>query len=167
MTITYVCPPSVHNEPLMVRALLHHFDYRVNACFANVYLMAWESDLIVMSPASYVTEIEIKVSWADWKSDALKDKWGVLDLDRYWNLVKRFFYAVPLELYEKHGIPDNLRPEHGVLVVSPRKHGRLPEVVVVREAKINTKAKPLPENKAYQLYRSTYFKYTMRLAEGK
>lgn len=167
MTITYLNPESLHSEKLMAQALLHHFDYRANKCFVNVHLMAWESDMLVVSQAGYMTEVEIKTSWADWKADAAKDKWGKLDLDRYWSLVKRFTYAVPGELYEKHGIPDNLRPEHGVLVLTPRKYGKIPKVQVVREAKINPKAKPLGWERMQSLYISTYYKHTNRLAAGK
>ena len=167
MAITYLTPESVHTEKLMQQALLWHFDYRVNRCFVNVHLMAWESDMLVVSKAGYMTEVEVKTSWSDWKADAAKDKWGKLDLDRYWNLVKRFTYAVPGELYEKHGIPDNLRPEHGVLVLTPRKYGKVPYVKVVREAVVNPKAKALPPDKLQSLYNSVYFKHTTRLASGK
>lgn len=167
MTITYTTPDTLTNERLMQQALLHHFDYRANRCFVNVHLMAWESDMLVVTKSGYMTEVEVKTSWADWKADALKDKWGKLDLDRYWKLVKRFTYAVPSDLYDKHGIPDNLRPEHGVLVLTPRKYGKVPKVQVVREAVINPKAKPLPQDKLDTLYTSTYFKHTTRLAAGK
>ncbi len=151
----------------MQQSLLHHFDYRANKCFVNVHLLAWESDMLVVSKSGYMTEVEIKTSWTDWKNDALKDKWGKLDLDRYWSLVKRFTYAVPGDLYDKHGIPDNLRPEHGVLVLTPRKYGKMPKVQVVRDAVVNPKAKPLNFERMQSLYISTYFKHTNRLAAGK
>jgi len=150
----------------MQQALLHHFDYRVNRCFVNVHLFAWESDMLVVSKAGYCTEIEVKTSFSDWKADALKEKWGKLNLGRYWDWVKRFTYAVPADLYDKHGLPDNLQPEHGVLVLTPRKYGAL-RVQEVRPAVVNSKAKPLSADKMDTLYTSTYFKHTTALASGK
>jgi hypothetical protein len=122
--------------------------------------------MLVVSKAGYCTEVEIKTSWSDWRADAAKDKWGKLNLDRYWGWVKRFTYAVPADLYDKHGLPDNLQPDHGVLVLTPKKYGPL-RVKVVREAKSNPKSKPLSIDKLQDLYRSTYFKHTTALAEGR
>jgi len=167
MTVTCAtAPASLHTEKLMQQALLHYFDYRANRCFVNVHLFAWESDMLVVSKAGYCTEVEIKTSFSDWKNDAGKDKFGKLNLDRYWGWVKRFTYAVPSDLFDKHGLPDNLNPDHGVLVLNPRKYGAL-KVTEVREAKTNGNAKALSEDKLHSLYTSTYFKHTNGLATGK
>jgi hypothetical protein len=60
----------------MQKALLHHFDWKANPCFFNSGLLKWESDLLVISAAGYMTEVEIKTNWADWKNDPQKDKWA-------------------------------------------------------------------------------------------
>jgi hypothetical protein len=54
-----------------------------------------------------------------------------------------------------------------VLVLTPQKYGKAPKVKVIREAKINPKATPLPDHKLRDLYRSTYYKHMSRLSEGK
>lgn len=165
--ITFSCPDAVHTEALMQKALLNYFDWRQNPCFFNSGLLAWESDLLVLSKAGYMFEVEIKTDWQDWKNDHKKDKWGQLALDRYWQWIKHFSYAVPRELYDAHGLPDSLSSTAGVLVVTAKSGGRLPKIEVIREAVPNFNAKKLSRDMTDRLYRSTYFKLNTRFLTGK
>jgi len=87
----------------------------------------------------YGTEIEIKVSRADWRADALKDKWAHMP-----GWVTRLIYAVPAEL----GIPEWVHPKAGIwhvytkegwgerirVVRAPRRFGKdkVPDAVMDR-----------------------------------
>jgi len=58
----------------------------------------YEADLLVCSRAGVLTEIEIKTSVQDWKNDAKKRKHRFGD-----QRIRRFYYAAPLKLAERHG----------------------------------------------------------------
>lgn len=71
------------------------------------FLNGYEADLLVVSKAGYMTEVEVKVSLADWKSDKRKVS-KFLQLEAETTRTKRFYYAAPLELaqrWEEVGIP--------------------------------------------------------------
>ena len=69
------------------------------------YGRRYQADLMWVTKDNYATEIEIKVSRADWRADKEKAKWGMLP-----GWVARFIYAVPQRL----GIPDFIHPQAGV-----------------------------------------------------
>lgn len=69
-----------------------------------------ECDLLICSKNRYCTEIEIKVSVADFKKDFEKRH---QHRDKY-NRIKYFYYAVPHYIYDK--IKD-LVPEHAGLII--------------------------------------------------
>lgn len=60
-------------------------------------MLPWEADLLVCSKAGFLTEVEIKVSMADWKADFLKKKF-VRWNDSGSKLIKYFYYAAPEKL---------------------------------------------------------------------
>ena len=82
----------------------------------NLYVFGWESDILFLSKTGFWTEIEIKVSRADFKAD-LKNKVEKHRLlsDKN-NILKpnQFFYAVPDGLIE----PDEIPEYAGLLTVS-------------------------------------------------
>lgn len=83
----------------------------------------WEADLLVVSHAGYMTEVEVKVSMSDWKVDK-KKAYKFSRLHASGGRTKYFFYAAPKELaarWQEVGIPDWA----GVLAVSEREdsHG--------------------------------------------
>lgn len=96
----------------MIYALARHFDWFRNRMMTEWYIDGGQADLIFVSKAGYVTEIEVKISRADWKKDASKSKW-----QRPRPHIARFFYAVPESLLAE-GLPDWCPPEAGVLAVS-------------------------------------------------
>ena len=86
------------------------FRYRPNlAVVENVSWglgLRYEADLMCCSTKGYVTEIEIKVSMADWKNDHRKDKFQrtlcrnnerIIIKDPP-SIIKKFYYAVPIDL---------------------------------------------------------------------
>lgn len=84
--------------PEMECALANWFDYRVNLIVPNVY---WgfgydmhECDLLIVSKAGYVTEVEIKISRADLKADAKKSH------GHENQRIKYLYFAVPTALEE-------------------------------------------------------------------
>ena len=77
-------------------ALASWFDYRVNLIVPNVYwgfdLDMHECDLLIVSKAGYMTEVEIKISKADLKKDREK-----LHGHRNYR-IKYLYFAVPEKL---------------------------------------------------------------------
>lgn len=164
--IRYSTPTQVKSELQMVRALLWHFDWQANPCFWNSHLLHWESDFLKISKSGYLHEVEIKTDIQDWRSDHLKDKFSVLHHDRYWKWLRHFSYAVPADLLDKHGIPDNLPDFAGVMSVRAHPKGGMPSVEIVRPAKAQTKALPLTSEMRERLYRSAYFRGTRKFLEA-
>jgi len=77
-------------------ALATWFDYRINLIVPNVY-WGWgldnhECDLLIVSKAGYVTEVEIKISRADLRADAKKSH-GHRNAR-----IKYLYFAVPEKL---------------------------------------------------------------------
>ncbi|MCH7993510.1 MAG: MmcB family DNA repair protein [Planctomycetes bacterium] len=95
-------------------ALAHFLDYRTNLIVPNVW---WgmsnmhECDLLVVSKAGYLTEVEIKISRADLRQDK-KKRHG-----HHCSRIKRLFFALPTYLENcKDLVPDRA----GIILVRPR-----------------------------------------------
>lgn len=137
--------------PEMECALSTFLDYRVNLIVPNVYwgMNIHECDLLVVSKAGYLTEIEIKVSRADLRADA--KKWHGHESDR----IKRLFFAVPDYLEHcLHMVPERagiilVRPEPNVPGVYPH-HPRCREI---RPAKRNAAATKISDGDRYKIAR--------------
>ena len=73
----------------------------------NVYQYNWESDLLQVSKAHYVTEYEIKISRSDFLADKKKTRrWW---MENYTEAGPKFFYyAAPVGLIKKEDIPKGL-----------------------------------------------------------
>lgn len=93
-------------------SVMNHFDIRRNLIVDNVtdmsLLVAFETDILVLSGSGYATGIEIKVSKGDLKNDLKKKQWKYLDdfkagksyHEIYFGAFKKFYYAVPEKLQE-------------------------------------------------------------------
>ena len=112
------------HELRVTRALVERggvFDYgKQFVCVPNVTTFsAWEADLLVASKAGYLTEVEVKISKADWRAD--KGKTSKFNrLGQPGGRTKFFYYAAPAELarqWEEIGIP----AWAGVIAVEARK----------------------------------------------
>lgn len=93
----------------LIRPLAHRFNWMANRIIPECTIDGGIADLLVISKAGYLTEIEIKVSFSDWHADPKKDKWRHAREN-----VCRFFYAVPEELAGR--IPGGLPEGSGILV---------------------------------------------------
>jgi hypothetical protein len=149
-----------------------------------VYRYDWESDFFMMLKSGYTTEIEIKISKADFKNDSnKKTKHQILKEGKFervldkgmineitetveWNRPNRFYYAVPENLIAVKDVPDYAGLIH---IVKISDHG-VYDVKIVKEAPLLHKEKPdyskLLLAKFYHHYRSTQSAY-FRLLENK
>ena len=131
----------------LIRPLLNHFNWMASRIIPQCTFGGGVADLLVITPASYATEIEIKVSLQDWRVDTQKEKWRRMHQRQK---ISRFFYAVPLELAGR--VPDNLPAGAGILTVAGR------AVDVLRSAK-RTKATKLDSYEIHRLVDHVYFRY--------
>jgi len=101
-----------------------------NDIFLNVFYLGSERDVLVVTSAGYIYEIEIKLTLSDWTADQKKDKWffsesgyrtlpdgrtgycGKVDMQKN---IKQFSYAVPRKLIEK--CPDFVPPSTGLIAI--------------------------------------------------
>ena len=126
--------------PEMECAIACFLDYRLNLIVPNVY---WglsglhECDLLVVSKAGYLTEIEIKITRADLRAD--KKKWHGHNSDR----IKRLFFALPDYL---ESCIDMVPERAGIILVRPKSNvaGQYPYHPRCREIR------PAQRNKAAQ-----------------
>lgn len=155
MPIT-VSPKIKWSESLIQAALAHFFNWRVNLVFPNVQPWSWECDILLVTRAMKLWEVEVKTSLGDWKADALKGKWSHPN----WSNISRFYYAIPKTLLiEEYGVwvPPTFVPEFAGLLTLEQHRDRV-KVVEIRKPKTlgNYTLKP---QKLTKLYRSAYFRY--------
>jgi hypothetical protein len=155
-------------------ALARYFDWRQNYIMPE-YEIGGRADLIVLTRARYITEVEIKVSLADWRADRDKIKWAVAPEvgknagwqqfnDQVFEGVKarrahisRFFYAIPETLENR--IPDNLPEGVGILVVRQGGHRYGYDAVdTIREA-VRRKSTPMPLDEFNRMMITCYYRY--------
>lgn len=140
-----------------------------NCCFTGD-----EVDLLVVTPKLMVIDVEVKVSRADLKRDADKDKWwdrvfqgwrrpepGAYDTAVYDNQplqwprrVWRHFYAMPADIWEP-GLADHIPEASGVVLLrQQRGYTHLPPVAAIeRKAKSNPAAEPLQPSEVINIAR--------------
>jgi hypothetical protein len=99
--------------PEMEIALSTYFDYRQQLIVPNV---SWgmhmhECDLLIVSKAGYLTEVEIKVTRADLRAD--KKKWH----GHRSPVIKRLFFALP-DYLEK--CIDMVPKRAGIILIKPK-----------------------------------------------
>lgn len=79
-----------------------NFNYLKNIVAFNVngigqsLLINHECDMLILSKAGYLTEIEIKRSWKDFKADFKKKHSHESN-----GLIKKFYYCIPLSILDK------------------------------------------------------------------
>ena len=132
------------DEPL-IQEILYNYYLQGYQLFPNIYIYPWESDLLVVSRAGYVTEIEIKISKKDFRADFKKaEKHQGLERGErepsenelrminhsiggeYWKrgLNERGKYAVPRPNYFYYACPEGvIKPEElpkyaGLIIVN-------------------------------------------------
>jgi len=122
-------------------AVACYFGYRKNIIVPNVS-WGWnfnhESDLLVITPSGYVTEVEIKVNKYDLINDKNKKKWQLLGWRRK---LKRFYFVIPYDLL--HYI-ENI-PDFAGILFAWKENNEI-EIHKYREANINKHAKKLSKS---------------------
>jgi hypothetical protein len=145
-----------------IAEVLKYLDLGKTLAFPNVMFFPWESDVLAVSSAGYVTEYEVKSSISDWKADVEKDKFKHPMKSKFERAVKQLYYVVPVGLYEKYqqsAFP--IAPGAGICVYGGWAKAGLK---IEQQAKTNVNAKPLDQKDLMRLYRSVYYRY-LRLAQ--
>ena len=123
-----------------------------NIVLPNVFLTVggvgqYEADLLYITSKRYCTEVEIKISMADFKADFKKKIYHNSDI------VRNFYYAFPYELYQDNSTEINLMlsdSDAGIMIVKDFA-GRC--VRILRDPKPRRDIKPISEQKRYELMR--------------
>lgn len=148
-------------EHRMLVLLLKHFDWEAVECFPNVGLFDWESDLLVVTVSGYMTEVEVKHSLADWRADVKKPKFVN---PQFSARVKRFYYAVPTDVYEKYlADPFELPGKAGILVYGHSEFARFSEV---RACTPRPSTTPITGPERKRLHRSVYCRFCRQYIKG-
>lgn len=164
MPATQVPGPAVESwdSHRITIALARWFNWFNNRVMTEWDIGGGRADLIVISRAGYVTEVEIKVSRYDWEQDRTKRKW-LTEPDLAQRVVygsrddiSRFFYAVPETIvgFVPEWIPEGV----GVLMIRRRKSGG-DSVVQVRPAARRKGAKKLNEQEWERIQTNCYMRY--------
>lgn len=119
--------------------LANYFKPRVNIIVPNI---SWglsgmhECDLFIINPSGFCTEVEIKISLADFKKDFEKKH------DHSDERIKNFYYAFPHIIYNKNKeFIDKMVPDHaGILIVDNKTN-----VKIIKGNKSNNTARKLTD----------------------
>lgn len=144
-----VIPESDEDIPLncldLEVAVAIGFDYRTNLIVPNVWWglnFKHEIDVLVLTPANYAYEIEIKTSAGDLRRDFLKPHGHVSAR------LRKQFFAVPEKLVElTKTLVEKHRPDWGIVEVYERRAMR-----TIRHAKTNKAAGPFTDSEREHLY---------------
>lgn len=122
-------------------AVAEYFGIRTCLIVPNVSwgLTNHECDIVILTPASCLYEIEIKIS----KSDLIADK--KKSHGHYSDIIKELYFAMPLKLIDNiEHVPDRA----GILIV--HENGR---VELKRKPELNKYARKLTDQERYKLAR--------------
>lgn len=125
--------------------------------------LGWEADVLAVNDSGYMTEVEIKTNRADFIADAKKAKHS--PTHRGYGLIRRFFYAMPAEVWAKS--QDVWRaPGAGVIVVRPSFQKGWDIVDVVVKAEIRRGARKVDDFELLEMYRLLSARYWDAFAKG-
>lgn len=136
----------------------HVFAQKHAVVLENCYYPGSECDVLIVRNDLRLMEIEIKISRADLKADAKKDKWFkyIPPSGRRWahksecdvqklewpNKIWKHYYCVPEEIWGADLIA-SIPLKSGVLLIREWRPD-MPAISVIRQAKPNKDAKPMP-----------------------
>jgi len=144
------------------RILARHVFKTALCVLPNTVWTGEEVDLLVVPPCCRVVDVEIKISRADLKRDAEKDKWWKLgelvattDPSTLRTILRRgkvprefprrtwkHYYAMPAVMW-KPSLMDFVAPVSGVILLHDRPDGKFLRAECIKKAKANKDAKPL------------------------
>lgn len=112
-----------------------------------------EADMLVVEAGLRLIDIEIKISRADLKADAQKDKWWA---KRHWSRqpsnhmrrewppkVWKHYYALPADIWKPELVEALPSDKSGILLLQQATTKRLAKIQVFRRATPNREAKPI------------------------
>lgn len=123
------------NSKQIQSALFQHYLRSDIVICPNTEALYHEADLVLLMPSGMVTEIEVKISRADFKADFKKEaKHRLLQSSgRIWGqcyCANSFYYAVPAGLIAKSEVPAYA----GLIYIHPTALGFADRVEVIRTA---------------------------------
>ncbi|MBB6320560.1 hypothetical protein [Paraburkholderia tropica] len=106
------------NAGLVEAAIRRHVDHRATTLIPEASVRygigrtrgEYRADFVMVTRAGYATELEVKISLADWRKDLSKPKWVGMP-----GWITRFIYVVPEQL----GVPAWVPEQAGVWHVVP------------------------------------------------
>lgn len=118
-------------------------------------LLTHEADLVALSDSGWLSEIEIKISAADYRADASKPKHALaVSTPGHSPIINRFYYAMPDSVYEKIApVPAG----YGCIVLT--ESGRAYKII---EAERRHGTRKLTEEERMKLMRLGYHRYWTR-----
>ncbi len=137
----------------IIMALAERFDWFQSTMMTEFDIDGGRADLVFITKSRQLTEIEIKVSRADWNADALKDKWK-----RERPHISRFYYAVPGHLAEN--IPSWVPTTCGIIAIYLNKWS-VPYSREIRPAK-RKRAEKISDKTLARLHEAAYFRFWRR-----
>lgn len=151
------------NAGLIECAIRRHVDHRANTLIPEASIRyplgksmgEYRADFVVVTRAGYATELEVKISLADWRKDLAKPKWMGMAA---W--ITRFIYVVPEQL----GIPEWVPERAGVWHVKPTRVQSTSTsldgyaIVVARAPYVNGRDK-LPAAVLGTWHKNLYYRY--------
>ncbi len=139
--------------PEMECALANYFNCRTNLIVPNV---SWgmglhECDLLIVSQAGYLTEVEIKVTKVDLRADA--KKWHQHRSD----VIKRLFFALP-DYLESIDCIEMVPERAGIIIIKPKdnvpgEYPYSPRCREIRPAQRNKAAGKVGDHARYKIAR--------------
>ena len=154
------------SEPIIAAALVRQtFQRKCLAVVPNCMWTGHECDLLCVEPRLRIIDVEIKISRADLKADADKDKWWQRTgwytpgqprpepVAREWpRRVWKHYYALPRDLWDAALFDALPSPHSGVLLMTERANGSI-AISVERRATPNRDADRLSAADALDIAR--------------
>lgn len=155
MAKTKIKRPKI-NSGHVERVLRSHVNYQTNKLIPEATVQftgsRWDSyraDYMVVNASGFATELEIKVSMADWKNDLKKPKWDNIPA---W--VTRFIYVVPQHL----GVPEWVPAHAGIWHICTNESATHMWIDIVRAPKRIGKEK-VPDEIVNKWFYNLYYRF--------
>lgn len=124
-----------------------------------------ECDLLVLTERLFIVDVEAKISRADFRADAKKDKWWHRDFWRYGQAepprvhrdwppkVWKHYYAMPRAIWRPDMFDMAASPASGIILLGDDRYPEAFSAEVVRRAKPNPEAKACTAGQVQEIAR--------------
>ena len=124
-------------------------------------LLPYEADLVACSDAGWLSEVEIKISKADFLHDKEKPKHDIKWTASYPAIVSEFYYAMPSAVWQKCK-PEDLPDGAGLILCGEHHKGNGVTHCFVEQKPKSRAARKLSNDERFQLMRLGYIRYWCR-----